>query len=313
MENSIRAVLVSGYLVVVTSLALSLGALHLSSNYTICVVNNTAEVGAAIEHEYIGVKDKEEILTALFDDTYSNYEYLLAAVEDYEKPEVNEVETDEIIIESVSMKSHGVWVDTEPVVLEMTAIDEVQNTTYDIPKWDIHERIDSINILWEFLVNQQGVSEKNASAIIGSICCEGDFGQKENRKKSIGSIQEARKLLGSGESGYGVVQWTYSARQKALLEYYELAYEQYPDDWDKTRIVAECCMLLEELKIYEVFDDLSDNSMSIEEAVGRLSKEYFKYEDYWKDWSGYSLVPGNSNGRARYNYAMSIYGYFTGN
>lgn len=303
MENPIRAVLATlgMCLLVVLWCSYEIYAIVADGYQT----NSTCEDGASnlvciIDDEFMAVAFGSVIT---LDDIIAR----LPAVEDYEELDV---ETEEVTIESISMKVDTGRINTEPVMLEMAAIEEVNQTDYDIPEWDIHERINTINILWEFLVNQQELPETNASAIIGSICCEGDFGQKEGSKKQLQNIEEARRVLGNGNDGYGLVQWTYGSRQKTLLQYYELAYEQYPDDWEKTRIIAECCMLIEELKAYEVFEDIMQE-IPIEEAVGRLSKNYFMYDGYWRDWSGYSLKSGKSNGRSRYNYAVSIHGYFT--
>ena len=306
MKNPIRAVLLScGILIGINLIGLSYSMLpnDINGNYG----KGTSESGNVAVMELINTVSKEEALYNLEESSGvdMNSFDVATVIEDYEEPE-----TEEVTIESITMKGVSGKVDTEPVVLELVALNEVSQIDYEIPEWDIHARINTINILWEFLVNQQGVSEKNAAAIIGSICCEGDFGQVQKSKKTITSIEEARKTLGKGGKGYGIVQWTYKTRQKSLLEYYELAYEQYPDDWETTQIIAECSMLLEELKAYEIFDDLSVDT-TIEDAVAHLSKEYFKYENYWKDWSGYKLKSGNSNGQVRYNYATSIYGYFT--
>lgn len=308
MKNPIRAVLFWSFVFV----GLNLGAAYttICNSYDVAE-KDTSEEGPDKQTLFIETKNNMQLVDGLkssinVEDVLIVKAEMPSVIENYEEPIIEEV-----VIESISMRGAHGKVSTEPVVLQMSAIDEVNQTEFDIPKWDIHERINTINILWEFLVNQQGVSEHIASAIIGSICCEGDFGQIEGTNKQLQSIEEARRVLGDGDQGYGLSQWTFGSRQKTLLQYYELAYEQYPDDWEKVRIIAECCMLLEEIKAYEVFNDITANSVSIEEAVGRLSKHYFKYEGYGADWSGYKLNAGKSNGRSRYNYAMSVYGYFT--
>lgn len=217
-----------------------------------------------------------------------------------------------IVIESVSMRgAHGGRIETDPVEVSVVRLAALSQQEYEIPEWDIKERMATIQVLWDFLVNQQGISPMNASAIIGSICCEGDFGQQQGTKNCISSISEARQVLGSGEEGYGLVQWTYGSRQATLLKYYEMANEQYPDNFEQARMVAECCMLLEELKAYEIFEDIYTDT-TIEDALGRLSREYFKYENYWEDWTkDYTLKRDYGSGKSRLNYATSIYEYFT--
>ena len=169
-------------------------------------------------------------------------------------------------------------------------------------------------MLWNFLVEQQGIPETNAAGLLGNIYEEGEFAEQQGTDLYISNIEQARTLLGSGKVGYGCAQWTYSARQNSLLEYYELAYKLYPDDWDKVRIIAECCMLLEECKAYGVFNDIYSPT-SIEDATGRVAMKYETYSGCESQWSkingSYKVATQSGTGYKRLCYAYDIYKYFT--
>lgn len=219
-----------------------------------------------------------------------------------------------IVVGSVSMKTRFGVVQTDEVFVDVEALHEIYTTDIEIPEWDMHAQMPIIKTLWNFLTVQQGIPEKNAAAILGAIACEGDFAEQQGTSRYISNIEQARTLLGAGKHGYGVAQWTYKTRQEALLAYYELASQLYPDDWDKVRLAAECAMLLEELKAYRVFDDIYSET-TIEDALGRMCILYERYENVDSQWyldgESYTCV-GGSGAKSRMNYANHIYDYFTG-
>ena len=155
-----------------------------------------------------------------------------------------------VSIDGISMKTNsGVHIVTDTISVDADTLLELFYTNDNSPMWDDENKINTLRVLWNFLVEQQGIPETNAAGLLGNIYEEGEFAEQQGTDLYISNIEQARTLLGSGKVGYGCAQWTYSARQNSLLEYYELAYKLYPDDWDKVRIIAECCMLLEECNI----------------------------------------------------------------
>lgn len=214
-------------------------------------------------------------------------------------------------IGSVTFKNHnGEMITTEPVEFD---IDVFKVTTLYYPEWDYKERMDTINILWNFLVYNRGVAPMNASAAIANTCFEGTFGQEQTTHSIIADMSYAESVLGKGTKGYGIAQWTNSTRQKALLDYYRLAHEQFPNDWNLAIKVAECCMLYEELKAYSIFSDIHVDT-TLEDACGRVCLKYEAYENSTSQWKcvneQYTLTSDKGSGCKRLEYAEHIYNYF---
>lgn len=220
-----------------------------------------------------------------------------------------------VSIDGISMKTNsGVHIVTDTISVNADTLLELFYTNDNSPMWDDENKINTIRVLWNFLVEQQGIPETNAAGLLGNIYEEGEFAEQQGTDLYISNIEQARTLLGSGKVGYGCAQWTYSARQNSLLEYYELAYKLYPDDWDKVRIIAECCMLLEECKAYGVFNDIYSPT-SIEDATGRVAMKYETYSGCESQWSkingSYKVATQSGTGYKRLCYAYDIYKYFT--
>lgn len=220
-----------------------------------------------------------------------------------------------VSIDGISMKTNsGVHIVTDTISVDADTLLELFYTNDNSPVWDDENKINTLRVLWNFLVEQQGIPETNAAGLLGNIYEEGEFAEQQGTDLYISNIEQARTLLGSGKVGYGCAQWTYSARQNSLLEYYELAYKLYPDDWDKVRIIAECCMLLEECKAYGVFNDIYSPT-SIEDATGRVAIKYETYSGCESQWSkingSYKVATQSGTGYKRLCYAYDIYKYFT--
>lgn len=220
-----------------------------------------------------------------------------------------------VSIDGISMKTNsGVHIVTDTISVDADTLLELFYTNDNPPMWDDENKINTLRVLWNFLVEQQGIPETNAAGLLGNIYEEGEFAEQQGTDLYISNIEQARTLLGSGKVGYGCAQWTYSARQNSLLEYYELAYKLYPDDWDKVRIIAECCMLLEECKAYGVFNDIYSPT-SIEDATGRVAMKYETYSGCESQWSkingSYKVATQSGTGYKRLCYAYDIYKYFT--
>lgn len=232
---------------------------------------------------------------------YNEIEHSLAA-----SPIVN--------ISGISMKtSNGSLITTDTISIDVDSLLDIFYTDVSAPLWDDENKINTLRVLWNFLVEQQGIPETNAAGLLGNIYEEGEFAEQQGTDLYISNIEQARTLLGSGKVGYGCAQWTYSSRQSSLLEYYELAYSMYPNDWDKVRIIAECCMLLEECKAYEVFNDIYSPT-SIEDATGRVAMKYETYSGCEEQWSkvngSYKVTAKSGTGYKRLCYAYDIYKYF---
>lgn len=220
-----------------------------------------------------------------------------------------------VSIDGISMKTNsGIHIVTDTISVDADTLLELFYTNDNSPMWDDENKINTLRVLWNFLVEQQGIPETNAAGLLGNIYEEGEFAEQQGTDLYISNIEQARTLLGSGKVGYGCAQWTYSARQNSLLEYYELAYKLYPDDWDKVRIIAECCMLLEECKAYGVFNDIYSPT-SIEDATGRVAMKYETYSGCESQWSkingSYKVATQSGTGYKRLCYAYDIYKYFT--
>ena len=220
-----------------------------------------------------------------------------------------------VSIDGIPMKTNsGVYIVTDTISVDADTLLELFYTNDNSPMWDDENKINTLRVLWNFLVEQQGIPETNAAGLLGNIYEEGEFAEQQGTDLYISNIEQARTLLGSGKVGYGCAQWTYSARQNSLLEYYELAYKLYPDDWDKVRIIAECCMLLEECKAYGVFNNIYSPT-SIEDATGRVAMKYETYSGCESQWSkingSYKVATQSGTGYKRLCYAYDIYKYFT--
>lgn len=219
------------------------------------------------------------------------------------------------IVPGIDIKNNaGVYIHSDDIVLEYSSVIAAFNSDYPSMDWDHKNKINIAAALWEFLVVQNNIDEYNAAALIGNVMYEGTFGMKQGDYTCFTDIEQARRVLGSGECGYGVAQWTYHTRQKTLLEYYELT-NSIIDDWQSAVIVAECCHLLSEVKAYEIFDDIYSH-YTIEDAVGRVARDYETYDGCYEQWKVidgvYTLVSSDGSGKGRLQYAINIYEYFTG-
>ena len=220
-----------------------------------------------------------------------------------------------ITLDSISIENpHGAMVDTDTVTINVDKLMEEYNSSEENPTWDNKDRMETLRVLWNFLVEQQGLPATNVAGILGNIYEEGEFSEQQSTGFYLTSIDDARLYLGTGLEGFGCAQWTYCGRQEALLKYYELAYNLYPDNWSATKIIAECAMLLEECKAFSVFDDIYV-PVDIEDATGRFATRYEAYGGcltQWACWDNYyHLISDEGTGAERLRYAKLIYYYFT--
>lgn len=229
--------------------------------------------------------------------------------------EMQEVEQDEILTLTSKefINNVGKEVITSEVQVNVSLLHLEEN--FVSPSWDYKYRIKDVEIIWEFLVNQQNVHPNVAAGIIGCLYHEGTFGEQQGSYNYIDTIEEARVLLdeSAASTGYGLAQWTFDDRRELLLKYYEEAFMVYPNDAYKASVVAELCCLIEELKGYNVFEDLTQVH-SIEDATGRVARLYECYkgcEDDWKKVSGsYCLCSEDKSGTKRLQTAYDVYYHF---
>lgn len=200
---------------------------------------------------------------------------------------------------------HRVSVDEVPIYLG--SIQNIISSDIQYPDWDTKHRFKDILILEDILVDQLGVSKSIASAIIGNVCYEGSFASVENSTK-LSSYREAVNKLGTDVGGVGIAQWTAKSRQNGLKEYYSVACQDL--DWDTATVVAETVYLYNELRASNFLGDLSQEC-DVEYATGKLAYEYLAYANRDIEWEhGDDFY--RSNNCPRYNYAIKIYHYMTG-
>lgn len=221
-----------------------------------------------------------------------------------------------ITVPSVKIRLGNKYLDTNPITVNVDKLMEVYSSSEEVKlDWDYKDIPEVWMTVWEFLVNQQGIDPVYAAAICGNISHEGWFGMEEGTYKVFKNMNDVRSKLGDGDRGYGIVQWTYYTRQNNLLAYYE-AVNSFGLDWEATMIIAECCCMLEEIRLYDFFYDIHDCDTMLELATGTIAVEYESYSGSKSQWSktdgGYRLVTDNSNGAKRLNYAWKIYYHFGG-
>lgn len=291
-------------LVVIISLAILSFIVTPESNRTVLAEENNISVEEARPMEIImeSENSSQEILCAM-----------------------KEVEEVELSITLASKEYKGCI--TQPVTIKPNKLWRAYTNAPTDMTFDYKQKANVINVLWEFLVNEQNVDPILACAIIGNMSQEGYFGQGQGDNPDLSSIENARHRLGGGTCGFGIIQWTTAGRQKLLLSYYEDAYAQLStceldgDLWEITKIVAECACLLEEMKVYGVFDDyynyLTDDCSIedlIESACGLTSVNYIAYKGSSSQWmntgESYILAANHSNGACRLDYALNVYNYF---
>ena len=99
-------------------------------------------------------------------------------------------------------------------------------------KEDGSETIENINeadmetkkeYIWNYLVNEFGLSEMHAAAIMGNIQQESNF-SATNAQNSYGypgddDVEYIDKYAIKDNIGWGLIQWTYYTRKQGLLDY----------------------------------------------------------------------------------------------
>lgn len=199
----------------------------------------------------------------------------------------------------------GATISVEQIPIYLGTIQNILDSEVEYPEWDMRKRFKDILIIKDILVDQLGVSNSIASAIIGNICYEGSFSAVEGTKSTPSSYSELEDKLSSDDCGFGIAQWTSKFRQNKLKEYYSIACQDL--DWETAAVVAECIYLYNELTASNLLGDMS-KECNIEDATGRLGYEYLAYGKRSEEWS-YEDGVYKSIDCPRYNYAMKVYHY----
>lgn len=218
------------------------------------------------------------------------------------------------IINTVS-RTVGDRIDINGIHIDVESLMNAYEGDYEYPDWDYKKRINDIHLLWEFLVNQQGVNENIAAAVIGSICFEGKVGMEQSSYATFTNMNDVKVKLSAEANniGYGLVQWTYPKRRKFLLSNYEYVSSNYDFDWETTCVLAECCTLYSELIDYRLFNSLEED-VDLMHACGVIGNVYENYGDSSLDWQlvdgQYQLINSSGSGANRYVYSQNIIEYF---
>ena len=227
--------------------------------------------------------------------------------------ELFSVEDNVVVIPSVTIfYRNGSEYSTDEISLNVDEFKLLLNNNYNSYEWDYNNRLNVITVLYNFL-KDNNVPDNNIYAILGNVGVEGSFGIEQKTFKTLQSIEEAREKLGSGQLGYGCLQWTYPSRQLSLLNYYEATNELFPNDWELAMAIAECCLVLEEIQIFGVFENLYEE-VELTDAVGRVAVKFEGYANCRNEWDwssgSYRLVKNNCSGEHRVNYSLAIKKYF---
>ena len=101
-----------------------------------------------------------------------------------------EINTVNLIGSVTMMDLRGIEVNTDEVQIDTETLMELYEEVSESPAWDVKEKIDIIELLWEFLVNQCEMSPMNAAALIGNIVAEGKFAEQQGTGLFLNSIEQ---------------------------------------------------------------------------------------------------------------------------
>ena len=191
----------------------------------------------------------------------------------------------------------------EDITINIDDLTIYLDAEYENYSWDTKRRIKDIYILKEILVDQLGMAPTKAAAIIGNICFEDSFAGLTNSAASLDNIHQAQNVLGSGDRGYGCVQWTASYRQKGLKDYYEVISKDL--DWELTSVIAETAYLYNELQVSGILGDLTEDG-NLEHLTGVVGCVYEAYGMSTTEWYQVNGLY-KTDGCDRYTYAKHIY------
>lgn len=208
-------------------------------------------------------------------------------------------------------------------------IDKLLNLYYSNSKYGAVNSDDTalMTVCTDFLFNQMGFSAEITAAVVGNICDEGHFAQRQGTREIIDNLNDYLYYLSLDDGkGYGIAQWTYPNRQDKLVKYLNNAVDIVIDEYGATSdeyvcgeyypavvIIAELSLLYEELLDFELFEDYKA-AYSIEDATGRIALHYEGYKNSSKHWKYkedglcYLVHTGDTNnGTRRLAFANHVY------
>lgn len=177
-------------------------------------------------------------------------------------------------------------------------------------EWDNRECHNYVAVIKNFLIDQMGVTENIAFAIMGNSANEGGFGMEQKSYDIFDDLEQAVSKLrnSSVHRGYGIIQWTSMNRRNKLAKFYEEA-DKLGISFQEVMFVAELVFMYEEVQQYNLFSSY-DEQVGLEDACGRVAREYEGYtesKDEWKKKNGeYTLVASKGSGYNRLKYAKKF-------
>lgn len=188
----------------------------------------------------------------------------------------------------------------------------------DIADWDDTGRINMVNTIYNYLVNEKELPKEFVAGILGNIMCEGNFGFIQGQYSGTKSMQQILNALDSS-GGIGIIQWTHPALKKNLKGYYLDVIKKL----GKEKLNVKCAVA-ELVCLYDILtrDGLLDKYNNLKgkgetlahSACGLFAYEFERYYGYLNQWAKqdgyYKCIDTMSNGGKRLEYTLAIYKHF---
>lgn len=210
----------------------------------------------------------------------------------------------------VSIGKYGTTIDVQAVREYLELEDSVD--------WDDTGRINMVNTIYNYLVNEKELPEEFVSGILGNIMCEGNFGFIQGQYSGTKSMQQILNALDSS-GGIGIIQWTHPTLKKNLKGYYTDVIKKL----GKEKLNVKCAVA-ELVCLYDILtrDGLLDKYNHLKgkgetlahSACGLFAYEFERYYGYLNQWAKYNgqykCINTDSNGGKRLKYTLAIYKHF---
>lgn len=188
----------------------------------------------------------------------------------------------------------------------------------DIVDWDDIGKINMVNTIYNYLVNEKELPKEFVAGILGNIMCEGNFGFIQGQYSGTKSMQQILNALDSS-GGIGIIQWTHPALKKNLKGYYLDVIKKL----GKEKLNVKCA-IAELVCLYDILtrDGLLDKYNNLKgkgetlahSACGLFACEFERYYGYLNQWAKqdgyYKCINATSNGGKRLKYTLAIYKHF---
>lgn len=188
----------------------------------------------------------------------------------------------------------------------------------DIADWDDTGRINMVNTIYNYLVNEKELPKEFVAGILGNIMCEGNFGFIQGQYSGTKSMQQILNALDSS-GGIGIIQWTHPALKKNLKGYYlDVIKKLGKEKLNVKCAVAELVCLYDILTrngLLDKYNNLKGKGETLaHSACGLFAYEFERYYGYLSQWAKkdgyYKCIDTTSNGGKRLKYTLSIYKHF---